>query len=57
MRGGEGREGKGGQGRGKLQGRYPEEGTGQYTVYSLLDALTNLLYEIFQRHELCLMSC
>ena len=25
---GEGREG------GKLQGRYPEEGTGQYTIYS-----------------------
>ena len=26
--------GKGEQGRGKLQMRYPEEGTGQYTVYS-----------------------
>ena len=37
-RGGEGGEGRGGEGRGGeggiLQGRYPEEGTGQYTVYS-----------------------
>ena len=31
--GGQGREGRGGED-GKLHGRYPEEETGQYTVYS-----------------------
>ena len=31
---GEGREGEGRGGEGKLHGRYPEEGTGQYTVYA-----------------------
>ena len=27
-------EGRGGEGGGKLHGRYPDEGAGQYTVYS-----------------------
>ena len=30
----EGGEGRGRGGEGKLHGRYPEEGTGQYTVYA-----------------------
>ena len=33
-RGGGGWEGRDGMGGGKLHGRYPDEGTGQYTVYS-----------------------